>query len=47
MVGYFSLELSITLTVMAAARRTTVQALLSEAIDLRMWENGKHPFGER
>jgi hypothetical protein len=46
-VGYFSPELSTTLNVMAAERRTTVQALLGEAIDLLMRENGKHPFGER
>jgi hypothetical protein len=46
-VGYFSPELSTTLNVMAAERRSTVQALLGEAIDLLMRENGKHPFGER
>jgi len=46
-VGYFSPELSTTLNVMAAERRGTVQALLGEAIDLLMRENGKHPFGER
>ncbi len=46
-VGYYSPELSTTLNVMAAERRTTVQAILGEAIDLWLRENGKHPFGER
>lgn len=46
-VGYYSTELSTTLNVMAAERRMTVQAILGEAIDLWLRENGKHPFGER
>jgi hypothetical protein len=47
LVGYFSPELSRTLNVMATERDTTLQAILGEAIDLWLRENGKHPFGER
>ena len=32
---------------MATERDTTLQAILSEAIDLWLRENGKHPFGEQ
>jgi hypothetical protein len=46
-VGYFSPELARTLNVMATERDTTLQAILGEAIDLWLRENGKHPFGER
>ena len=46
-VGYFSADLSTELNVTAKQRRTTVQAILGEAIDLWLRENGKHPFGER
>jgi hypothetical protein len=46
-VGYFSPELSRTLNMMATERDTTLQAILGEAIDLWLRENGKHPFGER
>jgi len=47
LVGYFSPELSRTLNIMATERDTTLQAILGEAIDLWLRENGKHPFGER
>ena len=47
LVGYFSPELSRTLNVAATERDTTLQAILGEAIDLWLRENGKHPFGER
>jgi hypothetical protein len=46
-VGYFSPELSRTLNGIANDRDTTLQAILGEAIDLWLRENGKHPFGER
>lgn len=46
-VGYFSPELARTLNGMANDRDTTLQAILGEAIDLWLRENGKHPFGER
>lgn len=46
-VGYFSAELARTLNVMATERDTTLQAILGEAIDLWLREQGKHPFGER
>ena len=45
--GYFSPELGRTLNVMATERDTTLQAILGEAIDLWLREQGKHPFGER
>ena len=47
LVGYFSPELSRTLNVAATERDKTLQAILGEAIDLWLRENGKHPFGER
>ena len=47
LVGYFSPTLSRTLNVMATERDTTLQAILGEAIDLWLREQGKHPFGER
>lgn len=46
-VGYFSVEMSDTLRMMSIAEKTSVQALLGEAIDLLMRAKGKHPFGER
>jgi hypothetical protein len=46
-VGYFSPELARTLNVMATERDTTLQAILGEAIDLWLREQGKHPFGEQ
>lgn len=46
-VGYYSAELQRTLNVMAVERDTTLQAILGEAIDLWLREQGKHPFGER
>jgi hypothetical protein len=46
-VGYFSPELARMLNVMATERDTTLQAILGEAIDLWLREQGKHPFGER
>ena len=45
--GYFSPALARTLNVMATERDTTLQAILGEAIDLWLREQGKHPFGER
>jgi hypothetical protein len=47
LVGYFSPELSRTLNMMATERDTTLQAILGEAVDLWLRENGEHPFGER
>ena len=47
LVGYFSPELSRTLNVAATERDMTLQAIIGEAIDLWLRENGKHPFGER
>lgn len=47
LVGYFSPELSRTLNMMATERDTTLQAILGEAIDLWLREQGRHPFGER
>ncbi len=46
-VGYFSPELQRTLNIMATERDSTLQAILGEAIDLWLREQGKHPFGER
>ena len=46
-VGYFSPELQRTLNIMATERDMTLQAILGEAIDLWLREQGKHPFGER
>lgn len=46
-VGYFSGELSDAMRMLSIAEKTTVQALLGEAIDLLMRAKGKHPFGER
>jgi hypothetical protein len=33
--------------IMATERDTTLQAILGEAIDLWLREQGRHPFGER
>ncbi len=46
-VGYYSPELQRTLNIMATERDTTLQAILGEAIDLWLREQGRHPFGER
>jgi hypothetical protein len=46
-VGYFSPDLQRTLNIMATERDTTLQAILGEAIDLWLREQGRHPFGER
>lgn len=46
-VGYFSPELQRTLNIMATERDSTLQAILGEAIDLWLRQEGKHPFGER
>jgi hypothetical protein len=46
-VGYFSEELSRAMRMLALDERTSVQALLGEAIDLLMRDRGKHPFGEK
>jgi hypothetical protein len=45
--GYFSLELSQTLNMLALERNTSLQAMLGEAIDDLLRKYGKHPFGER
>jgi hypothetical protein len=47
LVGYFSPELCRTMNMAAMERDTTLQAILGEAIDLWLRENGKHPYGER
>ena len=47
LVGYFSEEMTTEINVIAKQRRTTVQAILGEAIDLWMEANGKNRFGER
>ena len=46
-VGYYSPELQRTLNIMATERDSTLQAILGEAIDLWLRQEGKHPFGER
>jgi hypothetical protein len=45
--GYFSLELSQALNMLAVERNTSLQAMLGEAIDDLLRKYGKHPFGER
>jgi hypothetical protein len=45
--GYFSLELSQALNMLALERNTSLQAVLGEAIDDLFRKYGKHPFGER
>jgi len=47
LVGYFSEEMTTEVNVIAKQRRTTVQAIIGEAIDLWMEANGKNRFGER
>lgn len=47
LVGYFSDDMTTEINVIAKQRRTTVQAILGEAIDLWMEANGKNRFGER
>ena len=47
LVGYFSADMTTEINVIAKQRRTTVQAILGEAIDLWMEANGKNRFGER
>ena len=45
--GYFSPEMATALRILAAERRTTVQALMGEGFDAVLRQYGKHPFGER
>jgi hypothetical protein len=45
--GYFSLELSQALNMLALERGASLQAVLGEAIDDLLRKYGKHPFGER
>jgi len=47
LVGYFSEGMTTEVNVIAKQRRTTVQAIIGEAIDLWMEANGKNRFGER
>jgi hypothetical protein len=47
LIAYFSPDVSKTLGRMAIDEDTTMQALISEAIDLLMQNRGKHRFGER
>ena len=46
-IGYFTPNLRQELKLMAVQERSSVQALLGEAIDLLMRHRGKHPFSER
>ena len=45
--GWFTPELNQALRQIALDERTTVQALIGEAVDLLMRSRDKHPFGER
>jgi hypothetical protein len=45
--GYFSPELSTKLHVIRAQERTSLQALIGEAIDLLLEKRGQEPVGER
>jgi hypothetical protein len=45
--GYYSLELSRALNMLALEEDTSLQALLGEAIDDLLRKYGRHPFGER
>lgn len=45
--GYFSVELSQALNMLALERNASLQAILGEAIDDVLRKYGKHPFGER
>ena len=45
--GWFTPELNQALRQIALDERTTVQALVGEAMDLLMRSRDKHPFGER
>ncbi|MBS0412591.1 MAG: hypothetical protein JSR86_21930 [Proteobacteria bacterium] len=45
--GYFSVELSRALNMLALERNLSLQAVLGEAIDDLFRKYGKHPFGER
>lgn len=45
--GYFSLELSQALNMLALEQGASLQAVLGEAIDDLLRKYGKHPFGER
>jgi hypothetical protein len=47
LVGYYSEEMTTEVNVIAKQRRTTVQAIIGEALDLWMEQNGKHRFNER
>lgn len=45
-VGYFSPELSVRLNMIKAQERTTIQALLGEAIDMLLVHRGQAPANE-
>lgn len=45
--GYFSLEMSRGLHLLALEQGSSLQALMGEAFDDLMRKYGKHPFGER
>lgn len=45
--GYFSPELSTRMHMLRASERTSIQALLGEAIDLLLVDRGQNPAGER
>lgn len=45
--GYFSLEMSRGLHLLALEQGASLQALMGEAFDDLMRKYGKHPFGER
>jgi hypothetical protein len=45
--GYFSLEVSRALHMLALDRETSLQALMGEAFDDLLRKYDKHPFGER
>lgn len=45
--GYFSPEMSHALHILALDQRTSLQALMGEALDDLLRKYGKHPFGER
>jgi hypothetical protein len=47
LVGYFSEEMTIEVNIIAKRRKTSVQAIIGEALDLWMESNNLNRFGER
>jgi len=45
--GYFSPAMSHALHILALDQRSSLQALMGEALDDLLRKYGKHPFGER